>query len=259
MLSSLLNHVPIERQRSTRVWHLLIATECFLHGLLLLCGAFLVVRRIQGAMTAPAGFTILVTTGIGLAVWIAYVTWRIRLRPEFKWLVHVAVGYSLAIAIAITLSNGSAVGACLLWGLILSVGGYGIWSQFTDFDRNETTPAKEIESISVEFDAADPSITQSITRRFDDDGSEVISGTIRCHFEPNERMRNAHIGFCPLLASAPEVFAEVVDGPDADVMVGQVLCTGVRFDVKIHQPAASKTSVLVEFYAKCAASGPLIA
>lgn len=258
MPHSALNNISAHPQDQAKLWPLIVAGECIVHLLLAVSGGFLLIRRVQGAFNSPVSFGMLLVIGVVLAGWLAASYWRSRILQVGTISLSLGVLAAILIALAISIPGSSVIGVVLLWVPILTTAFFFCWAQISDLrGETEQRPSKQPQpTVSDVFEEAiDPSISQSITRRFDQDGTEVISGSIRCRFEPNERMRNAHIGFCPVLESEPEVFAEIVEGPDAEVGVGQILCTGVRFDVKIQHPGTEKTSVLIEFYAKCPVSG----
>ena len=259
MFDSLLDFVPAERRFSGEMRRVVIAVECFVHGLLSVGGGFLLLRRIQGELTAPASFALLATTGCFLAVWLTVSFWRTRILPEFGISVSFGVLASIVIASAISIPGSSVFGVIILWTPILTMAGFFSWTQISGLRSEAEVDANSSqESVPLlheeEIETLDPSIRQSVTRSVDEDGAEVICGKVRCEFEPNERVQNVHIGFCPVLDAEPEVFAEIADGSEADVSIGQILCTGVRFDVKMHHPVTDGTSVLIEFYAKCPVS-----
>ncbi len=45
----------------------------------------------------------------------------------------------------------------------------------------------------------------------------------------------------------PQCYAEQMDGPPARLKVAQVLAYGVRFEIKLEEPAEEPTSVVIEF------------
>src|SRR5262249_57491497 len=104
---------------------------------------------------------------------------------------------------------------------------------------------REGESEDVESQE-DEATTQSITRRTDRDG-EVIEGWIRVAFATAERHAAGHLAICPPMDRRPACFAEQASGPAAEIKIAQVLCHGVRFELKLDEPAAERSSVVVEF------------
>ena len=99
----------------------------------------------------------------------------------------------------------------------------------------------------VGADEPDESICQQVVRRREQDGSETIVGWLRTTVPAAARHAAAHVAICPPFGGLPECFAEQMDGPPARIKVAQVLPHGVRFEIKLDEPAAEATDVLVEF------------
>ena len=89
-------------------------------------------------------------------------------------------------------------------------------------------------------------VLQQMTRRREEQG-EVIEGWLCVEFLPQQRHAAAHVAICPPLARTPVCYGEPADGLPAQVKVGQALPYGVRFEVKLDQPAEEAGSVTVEF------------
>jgi hypothetical protein len=89
-------------------------------------------------------------------------------------------------------------------------------------------------------------VSQYLVRRRADEG-ETLDGWTRVQFDPAQRHASAHVAICPPFARTPQCFAEIADGTEGDVKVGQVLAYGVRFDIKLDKPATEPASVTIEF------------
>ena len=96
--------------------------------------------------------------------------------------------------------------------------------------------------------AADPQVTQHLTRRHTIEGDDLIEGWLRARLDPGQRTAHAHVSFCPPFASVPEMEFEQTNGPTAHVKLGQVLAYGVRFEVKLDEIGPAE--VLIAFSAR---------
>jgi hypothetical protein len=118
-------------------------------------------------------------------------------------------------------------------------------SQETPLIDEPSESAAELSTIEQ-----DGSIDQVVIRRRDEQGGVVIQARVRGRFEPGERAKNLHVGFCPPLTEIPEVAVEQSAGPDANVGVGQILRTGIRIELRLQQAQRENSSVVVDLYAK---------
>ncbi|HEX3726537.1 MAG TPA: hypothetical protein VHV08_09860, partial [Pirellulales bacterium] len=89
-------------------------------------------------------------------------------------------------------------------------------------------------------------VSQYLVRRRAPAG-ETLTGWVRADLVTAQRHATAHVAFCPPFNCTPHCFAEIANGPDAEVKIAQVLCCGVRFEIKLDQPVAEPQSVIVEF------------
>lgn len=109
-------------------------------------------------------------------------------------------------------------------------------------ELNEATN-KAIEDEATEDEAtenaASDDVTQQFVRRIDAQGHESLSGLLRVHFVPGQRIAQAHLGFCPPLPATPTIEFEQVEGPPARVKLAQVFPYGARFEIKLDRPAPS--------------------
>ncbi len=100
---------------------------------------------------------------------------------------------------------------------------------------------------SLDDEPLEPTIVQQFVRRQGVDGGETIEGLLRAHVARGQRHATAHVAICPPLGRVGECFAEACDGPPSSVKVAQLLAHGVRFEIKLDEPAAEADSVVVEF------------
>lgn len=234
-----------------------------LGAMLLLTGLVVAARRAAGALSVPLSPLVLAGLGIALATLAcafrrAFAEARVsRVIKLALWAAPTAV--LLLWAGAVSLAGSDPVGLVALFGALLLEEGYswGRWPRAGQVpprrDAGElpaTTPAElpapaagEFELLDAERDAA---VTQHVVRRQPGTG-ETIEGWLRCDFEPAQRHATAHLAICPPLVRVPECFAEQMDGPSARIRVAQVLVYGVRFEIRLDQPADEACGVFVEF------------
>ena len=93
-------------------------------------------------------------------------------------------------------------------------------------------------------------IVQQLYRLRDEQGREVIYGTVRADFVAGQRMAVAHVGFCPPLPYLPEIEAEALPGHPAKIKVVQAMAHGTRLDVRLSSPAASDCQVWIDLAAR---------
>ncbi len=100
-------------------------------------------------------------------------------------------------------------------------------------------------------------MSQQFVRRQNAAGGETIEGLLRVRVARGQRHATAHVAICPPLERVGECYAEPCDGPPASVKVAQVLCYGVRFEIKLDEPPDEPASVVVEFAIHGAGRGRL--
>jgi hypothetical protein len=233
--------------------------------LLAVAGLLILVRRASGALVAPLPAGLLVGWAGLLAVlavafrrfiplavpihsrsWL-YVIWTAPSAVLLLW----SIGLSVA---------GSGGGLWCLWGLLLLEEGWS-WKELPRMPPTRTEsrvaplnaacpPAEAASGLGTldhSNDEIDESVSQQIVRSRHDDGCEAITGWVRADFAPSSRHATAHVAICPPFSRTPECFAEQMDGPSAQIKVAQVLSHGVRFEIKLDQPADLGARVLVEF------------
>lgn len=119
--------------------------------------------------------------------------------------------------------------------------------------ETEEAPASNEEPIEEESFDLPPGVTQQLTRATED-GQEHIHGLVRAKFVSGQRHVYLHVGFCPPLPSAPQVELHQLEGPDVQIKPGQVLTSGVRFDLKLREAPTVDASPVFEFMATCPTS-----
>jgi hypothetical protein len=91
--------------------------------------------------------------------------------------------------------------------------------------------------------------SQRLSRTRDSHGGEIISGLVRCSFEPGERQRDFHLAFCPPLKQVPHFSMEQVEGPPARIRTSLVESFGVGLEVKLTSLSSEPASVQIQFFA----------
>jgi hypothetical protein len=177
-------------------------------------------------------------------------------------------------AVALSLDGSQPAGLVALWGLVLVEEGWSWGRPSTLVTRPSLQPTTAVFSpvqqvapplvvaplivaplsvptrdgfTSDASDERDATVTQQMTRRRHDDGSESLEGWLRADLAPGARHATAHIAICPPLERTPECFAEPMDGPPFTVKIGQLLAHGVRFEIKLDQVTREPESVWIEF------------
>lgn len=97
-------------------------------------------------------------------------------------------------------------------------------------------------------------IVQQLYRVRDEDGSEVIYGTLRADFQTGQRTAVLHVGFCPPLPYLPEIEAAALPGSDIRLKVAQALAHGARLDVRLSETPTEDCHVWIDMAATPAAS-----
>lgn len=94
-----------------------------------------------------------------------------------------------------------------------------------------------------------PEVLQAFTRSQLPDGSDIMQGRLRGHFQPDQRSISLHLAFCPPLAAVPVLNVEQLEGPDVSVKQVQVLPYGARLDLRRKSNIQESSTVLLEVHA----------
>jgi hypothetical protein len=170
---------------------------------------------------------------------------------------------ALLLAAAVSGPDAPVWGVIVLWSALASVETW-FWSQLTPVwrrvqSRRATTPpivdhARDQAPETIESPPSGhfpPNRLQQLTRFRDEEGAEVIQGTLRAELKPGQRVHHLHVAFCPPLPSIPEFAFEQTDGPEAALTLGQIETYGARLDLRLASPAEEGERLVVEFYARC--------
>jgi hypothetical protein len=116
----------------------------------------------------------------------------------------------------------------------------------------DSIPAPHLESFDPEDEPElEPEddgevVLQHVVRVRDASGREYVHATLRGEMEAGERRTTLHLGFCPPLATRPEVEAEIMEGPAGIAKVVQALHNGVQIEVELDEASLEPTVITVE-------------
>jgi hypothetical protein len=234
--------------------------------LLAMTGLVVCARRASGALVEPLSPGVLAGLGIVLAALAVWFRKTFAAASHSRAAVYAAWAAPSAVlviwAAGVSLQGSPTLGLAALVGILLVEEGWS-WGRLR-FQANlapgrgtvQLEPpalrpvvsplAAGVHELPSIGDECDEAITQQLLRRQDAAG-EVIEGWVRVDFAASQRHAAAHVAICPPLERVPECFAEQTDGPSARLKIAQVLPYGVRFELKLDEPAAQPASVHVEF------------
>ena len=223
-------------------------------ALALAVAAFLVVRRLTGALADPLPVAPLVATALVALAWV----WGVRLawtrstpgdanisasyeRLLPRWAPLVVL---VLLAAACSYPGGRPVD-WIVWLLVMAAS----WWWPRRYESPAIRPlAASAPLVSQPTLPRSEQLLQQLSRFRTADGNETVSGTLVAEFAPGERTVTLHAAFCPPFERLPHVAAEA-DDDAATVKVSQVLHHGVRLDVRLARPADRQHDVSVELLA----------
>lgn len=232
-------------------------------------------RRVAGALVMPLSPAAMVFAAIALAAVAAMV--RSLGRPgrtehgrpgAVGWPVRLLATLSVLVAaVSLSLPGSGWLALAGLWGVVVAgevVPWYPLplpplrWPRrvFPGVRRTRRDPPQRPAPHVVASGPPAPSglpaaeVFQQFTRRQLADGAEEIAGWLRIPLAAGQRTENTHVAFCPPLAAAPQLHVKQVEGPAARMKTAQLLSYGVRLDLKLTEPAAEDTCILLEFNAR---------
>jgi len=218
---------------------------------LLVVGGLLAWRRLAGAVNVPLSTAALLLTGAAFGALCLLLRWAfVRLLFDAPlWQSHLVrwapLPAAALLAAGVLLAGTPLVAACLFVGLLAAVETWCqtrlAWPKLFHWSSREDRLGDRPD---------DPALEQQFTRRREPDGAELINGTLRIRLAPGQRTAEAHVAFCLPFQRRPHFEHEVVAGPAARVVVGQLLPMGARLDVKLDRQAEEEESVLVRFTAR---------
>lgn len=237
-------------------------------AVLLAVGALITGRRLLGAIESDLSPDAMLLTAIVAAIVISStrIAWRRNFpleTPADLSTTDQLLGWGSSTALALL-----AIGCCypanrttdwLIWLPILVAD--QLWRQ-NFFDSGEPWVPSDLDQIdwaAGPLPLAGPSPTdplptgnmvQQLYRLQDEQGCEVIYGTVRADFVAGQRTAVVHVGFCPPLSYLPEIEAEALPGLTAKVKVVQAMAHGTRLDVRLSAPASSDCQLWIDMAAQ---------
>lgn len=196
---------------------------------LLLVGAFLLVRRVTGALESPLAPVPLVATAAGLTAWAVAVCLRLSDRR---------VLWSAVVVLALFAAGCSLPGSRVVDWLAWISAFTAVWY----------IPAKLRPAVARSVPPAEQTL-QELTRLRASDGVETIRGTVVAEFAANERTAIVHVAFCPPFERLPTVEARRIAGPACEVKITQILHQGVRLEVRLTRASTAAEHAKLEFVA----------
>lgn len=223
----------VARARRTPLEHALAASI----GLLLLVAAFLVGRRLGGALAEPLPAVPLAATAIGLVAWAAAVRSHFRCGRSGAMVALVVALFAIACSFPFERTID-----WLVWlPAILALG---------------LLPARRSSPAIGGSDKATGFMLQQLTRTRSAEGEEAIRGKLVAEFAPGDRIAILHVAFCPPFERLPTVQAKRTSGPACEVKIAQILHQGARLEVRLSRASTSARTAAIEFTASSAPSFP---
>jgi len=234
---------------------------------LLAIGLLIVGRRLSGAFSAdlPAGAMLLLALVTASVLTYTRIAWRRNFpleTPEELSFADQLLGWGSSLALALL-----AIGCCypanrtadwLIWLPILVAD--QLWRQnFFDAEELGSSVVEDLQEesrprLALADTPQHDAIVQQLYRLRDEQGQEVIYGTVRADFVAEQRTAIVHVGFCPPLAYLPEIEAEALPGgAAAKIKVAQSLAHGARLDVRLSTFPTTDCQVWIDLAATPAA------
>jgi hypothetical protein len=113
----------------------------------------------------------------------------------------------------------------------------------------ETDPPRQARESAATAQAPASNVTQQLVRKREGD-ADTITGVLRTEVSAGERTCSLHVAFCPPLATSPQLQCEQIEGPAANITLGEVQSYGARIDVRLLRTTSQPATLAVEFYAR---------
>lgn len=233
-------------------------------------GLLIVARRMVDALSDNLPRDAMLLTAVVMTAIVAFsrIAWRRAFPLRMCGLLHrswgeLYVGWGSSVGLALV-----AVGCCypayrnsdwLIWLPMLVAD--QLWRQ-SFFDagfpllRLADEPEEAVEEAStVRFPSPaqtavpQEEIVQHLYRVRNEDGGELIYGTLRADFQSGQRSAVLHVGFCPPLPYLPEIEAEALPGSEARLKIVQALAHGTRLNVRLPSTPADDCHVWIDMAA----------
>jgi hypothetical protein len=250
--------IPVDFRRFCRQGFIALGLAAPLLLVLLLCE-----RRVAGALAEPLPLVGWLLVALLATLWLR---WHATVAPDLIARSR-AIGW-LAPAVACFLAlilwlPGTRLLAPILFVAIVGAAAWRFGDRAAPRDASRSrrpsvwprsepaaSPLEVADEPDVEEEATGlplgPSVVQELVRRRALDSAETVQGSVRADFAAGQRIASAHVAICPPFIRAPRCQAAVASGPSAQVRVATALPYGVRLEVKLAEPAAEPTSVVIE-------------
>lgn len=104
-------------------------------------------------------------------------------------------------------------------------------SRYDDDEREAASPPTKVAESTVQTSSLKRQ-QQNFERTRDEDGSELVEGVMKIHFDKGQKRANVHIPFSPPLPGMPEVDCECVGGEDLRLKVPVRQSYGIRIEAR---------------------------
>jgi hypothetical protein len=255
------SRAPLDSAAMVRTLPLLLA------GALALCGGWLMIRRLAGALVEPLADAQLVGIGALAALCAAaarLLWWHVAAFPSrsalsrtIDWLPMAALALVGASA---ALPGNSLVAVILFWGLIAAEEvGAGFLGRFPRRGprafvganlrllQRSKSHLRDEEPFEPEIETSPAEVSQQLTRERTAGGREMIHGTMRTAFAVGQRTAIEHLVFCPMLPRAAAITAVVLDESECSVRATHIYRYGARLEIKLSEPCDEPCEVLIRY------------
>ena len=237
-------------------------------------GGLFLIRRLTGALSANLSPQSMLLLALAAAATLASsrIAWRRNFpleTPEDLSTTDRVLGWASSTALVLL-----AVGSCypgnqttdwLIWLPLLVADQF--WRQ-NFFDAGEpwvpseedeielpTSPTVALTNTPQRDSTKLKNIVQQIFREQDEQGHDIIYGTVRADFVAGQRTAVVHVGFCPPLAYLPEIEAEalpdsLLQNSPAKIKVVQALAHGTRLDIRLPKAATDDGQLWIDLAAR---------
>jgi hypothetical protein len=227
-------------------------------------GILVLSRRLQGASDGDLPLSTLLGTALVVTCLLVgtRVAWRRNLPtagPDSFSVLDAVIGWGSSVAL-ICLAVGCSypgyrTGDWLIWLPVLVADQLWRQSFFARLPLPATTKSTPNslpppQPPSAEDLTAPEGVVQQLFRVREDEGQEVIYGTLRADFQPGQRLAVVHAGFCPPLSYLPKIEVDPLPGYPTRIKVVQALAHGVRLDVRLATPAEEECHVWIDMSAR---------
>lgn len=213
---------------------------------LILISLLLIVRRISGGITADLPLTTLVTTALSALAIVtgARMAWRRTFLEGTENDTTIGwAGSAAMVLLAIGVSfPAQRAEDWIVWLPVLVVDQlvrrrvFELPGEFEEESKIAKPQADRQAALGADQ-------VQQIVRSRDVSGAETVHATLRADFVPGQRTATVYLGFCPPLASRPEIAIEAE--ADAEFKIVQAFSHGARIDVRLVSTAVEAMSVVL--------------